>query len=253
MLVIRSDPRTPSSPSEEHHQPIDLKQDFLHLLQNRQYLILLFGFSIGLALVNTITTLLEQLIKPSGYSSEDAGIFGATIILAGLFNAFLSGILMDRTHAYRLILKVLVFGACVSTIYFILILRPNEFYPLIISIGLMGFFLLPLMPVSFECAVECTYPIRPECSTALLLCLGNFLGAFFTLLVGYLIKLAPQYQPGHLLTPASIFIGCTFLIGGSSLFFYQGAYLRLEAERKATQPSSSLNGATVLHIDSLTN
>ena len=56
-------------------------------------------------------------------------------------------------------------GAYASSIYFILILQPGEFYPLAVSIGLMGFFLLPLLPVIFECAVECTSPTRAECAT----------------------------------------------------------------------------------------
>jgi hypothetical protein len=83
---------------------------------------------------------------------------------------------MDKTHAYRLILKVLLGGACGSSQFFIFILRPGQFNPLAASIGLMGFFLLPLLPVSFECAVECTYPIRPEWSIGLLMCTDNVLG-----------------------------------------------------------------------------
>jgi hypothetical protein len=39
------------------------------------------------------------LIQPSGYTSEDAGIYGAAIVLAGLVNAFIVGLIMDKTHA----------------------------------------------------------------------------------------------------------------------------------------------------------
>ncbi|CAF1689280.1 unnamed protein product, partial [Adineta ricciae] len=140
LMIFQSDPPTPPSPSEEHHQIINLKEDLANLLRNYQYLILLIGFSLGLALFNSITTLLFQLIQPSGYSSEDAGIFGAVVIVAGLFSAFLVGIIMDKTHAYRLILKILLIGACGSGIFFVLILRPSQYYPLAVSIGLMGFF-----------------------------------------------------------------------------------------------------------------
>ncbi|CAF5106336.1 unnamed protein product, partial [Rotaria sp. Silwood1] len=57
---------------------------------------------------------------------------GATI--AGLLNAFLAGFIMDKTDAYRLILKFLLIGACASAIFFILILRPNQFNRLSLSI-----------------------------------------------------------------------------------------------------------------------
>ena len=240
ILVFRSEPPSPPSPSEAHQQTINLKEDLVSLLRNGQYLILLLGFSLGLALFNSLSTLLEQLIKPSGYSSNDAGIFGAIIIVAGLFNAFLAGVIMDKTHAYRLILKILLFGACASVVFFIFFLRPNQFYPLAASIGLMGFFMLPLLPVSFECAVECTYPIRPEWSTGLLMCSGNILGGVFIFVLGYLVKLAPLYQAGQIFTPASIFILSVFVISGIVLFTYRGPYRRLEAE-KQSQSTSTLN------------
>ena len=238
ILIFRSDPPSPPSSSEEHHQSINLKEDLINLLTNRHYFILLLGFSLGLAIFNSITTLLYQLIQPSGYSSEDAGIFGAVVILAGLLNAFLIGIIMDKTHAYRLLLKILLIGACGSALFFVLILQPNKYYPLSVSLGLMGFFLLPLLPVSFECAVECTYPIRAEWSTGLLMCLGNILGGIFIFIVGYLIKLEPIYKSGQIFTPASIFMLCFFVISASALFTYKGPYLRLEAERKAVDRQS---------------
>ncbi|CAF1186656.1 unnamed protein product [Rotaria sordida] len=233
IIVFRSGPPTPPSPSEEHYQTINLKEDLINLLTNRHYLILLIGFGLGLALFNSITTLLYQLIQPSQYTSEDAGIFGAVLIVAGLTNGFLAGIIMDKTHAYRLILKILLIGACGSGIFFVLILRPNQFYPLAVSIGLMGFFLLPLLPVSFECAVECTYPIRAEWSTGLLMCAGNVLGGIFIYVLGALIQLNKQYKPGQIFTPSSIFMLCLFVISAASLFAYRGPYLRLESERQA--------------------
>ncbi len=239
IIIFRSKPLSPPSPSEKEHYSINIKENLIGLLTNCQYLILLFSFSIGLALFSAITTLLYQLIAPNGYSSTDAGILGAVIIIAGLLNALVVGVIMDRTHAYRLILKILLVGACASGIYFILILQPNKFYPLAVSIGLMGFFLLPLLPVSFECAVECTYPIRAEWSTGLLMCSGNVLGGVFIFVLGYLIKLAPVLNSGVIITPASIFILCCFVISSLVLMTYKGPYLRLEAERIAVTTSSN--------------
>jgi FLVCR family MFS transporter 7 len=232
IIIFRSEPPSPPSASEEFHSPINIKQDLISLLTNRHYLVLLFCFSLGLASFNAITILLYQLIVPSGYSSTDAGVFGAVIIIAGLINALIVGVIMDRTHAYRLILKVLTIGACASGIYFILILQPNEYYPLVVSIGLMGFFLLPLLPVTFECAVECTYPIRAEWSTGLLMCSGSVLGGVFTFILEALLRLPPVSKSGLIFTPASIFILCCNVISTLVILTYKGPYLRLECERQ---------------------
>ncbi|CAF3369341.1 unnamed protein product [Rotaria sp. Silwood1] len=227
IFILRSESPSPPSPSEEHHLPITIKKDLRSLLTNRHYLILRFGFSLGLALFNAVTTLIYELIQPNGYSSNDAGIFSAIIIIAGLLNAFVVGIVIDRTHAYRLILKILLVGACLSGIYFILFLQPNKLYPLV---------------VSFKCAVECTYPIRVEWSTGLLMCTDNVLSDIFTFVLGDLIKLTPLSNSGIIITPASIFILCCCVIGTLVLLIYKGSYLRLEAERQvATTSSIELN------------
>ena len=233
IMLFRSNPPTPPSASEEQHQEIHLKDDFIKLIQNFHYWTLLVGFSLGLAMFNALITLLAQIISPSGYTSDDAGIFGAVVVIAGLFNAFLAGVIMDKTHAYKLILKILLVGAFLSEVFFVIILRPNQYYPLAVSIGLMGFFLLPLLPVSFECAVECTYPISAELSTGFLLCVGNVLGVIFVFVDEYLIKLAPKYEHDQVLTPASIFLLCIGLVSGVALMTYRGPYLRLQSEKVA--------------------
>ena len=238
IIIFRSEPPSPPSPSEEQYLSINIKKDLIGLLTNRHYLILLFGFSLGYAILNAMTTVLSQLIAPSGYSSTDAGIFGTIIIISGIVNACIAGVIMDRTHAYRLILKILLVGGLASGISFVLILQPNQFYPLAVSIGLIGFFLLPLLPVTFECAVECTYPIRAEWSTGLLLCTASVLGGILTFVLERLIKLGPVSSPKVIMTPASIFLLCCFVLATLVLFFYKGPYRRLAAEREAIIVSS---------------
>ena len=233
IIIFRSEPPSPPSPSEEQRLSINIKKDLIGLLTNRHYLILLLGFSLGYAVFNAITVVLYQLIAPRGYTSTDAGIFGAIIIISGLTNACVAGIIMDRTHAYRLILKLLLIGALLAGIYFVLILQPNQLYPLAVSIGLMGFFMLPLLPVTFECAVECTYPIRAEWSTGFLMCAGSVLSGIFIFIFGALLKLAPVSNSGVVITPSSIFLLSCSVVSTAVMLFYNGPYRRLEAEREA--------------------
>ena len=208
------------------------------LFTNRHYLILLFSFSLGLALFYAIATLLAQLIEPAEYSSDDGEIFGAILMVAGLLNAVIVGLIMDRTRAYRLILKMLLLGACASGIYFVLILQPNQLYPVAVSLGLTEFFLLPLLPISFGCVVECTYPIRAKWSTGLLLCIGNALGGVFICVLGYLTTLPLVLKSNVIITPASIFILCCFVMATLVLMMYKDPYRRLAADRSSVATSS---------------
>jgi hypothetical protein len=123
-----------------------------------------------------------------GYTSDDAGLFGGLIIGCGLLGAAIVGPIMDKTHAYDTsallrcmplrvmnrslfaysynpILKVGITASTLSVFFFMLVLRPNGIELLCTGFGVMGLCMMPLLPVAFECGVECTYPISEETSS----------------------------------------------------------------------------------------
>jgi FLVCR family MFS transporter 7 len=138
------------------------------LLHNRDYCILFVVFSIGVGFFNAILTLLNQIIDPFGYSNDDAGTFGAVFILFGLIGAGIVGKVMEKTKAYKTILRVGIVAACVATCFLLLMLYSNNFWPLALSWALLGCCVLPLLPVMMENCAECTYPVPEEVSMGIL-------------------------------------------------------------------------------------
>ncbi len=51
-------------------------------------------------------------------------------------------------------------------------LRPGQSTGVAIAFGVLGFAMMPLLPVSFESAVECTYPVNEETSSGMLMLAG---------------------------------------------------------------------------------
>lgn len=51
----------------------ELVNNFKLLLGNKSFLLLLVGFSIGLAIFNALLTLIAQWLKPYGYSNDEVG------------------------------------------------------------------------------------------------------------------------------------------------------------------------------------
>jgi len=101
-------------------------------------------------------------------SNNDSGTFGAVFIVFGLIGAGVAGNLMERTRAYRTILKVGV-GLCVcTTVLLVAMLFRNNFWPLLIAFGLLGLSILPLLPVMMENCAECTYPIPEDLSMGIM-------------------------------------------------------------------------------------
>lgn len=124
-------------------------------------------------MISIINTLIN-----SNISNDNAGTFGAVFIVFGLVGAGCGSYLMEHTRAYRTILKCGVLLCIFACFLFISMLYSNNFWPLTISFSVLGFFILPLLPVMMENCAECTYPISEDLSMGIL-----FVGYYFTILL----------------------------------------------------------------------
>ena len=217
--------------------------DFYTLLTDWKFVKLMTGFGIGLGLFNGITTVILQLVQPSGYNSNDAGVFGALIIGGGLVGAAIAGPVMDATHAFKPLCKICAVIAFVGTLIFVLALRPGQGTLVTVAFGIMGFAMMPLLPISFETAVEFTYPIEEETSSCLLMAMGNIMGVVFVYLLAYLITLEPTYVT--VFTPCSIFIVVMTVLCIGCYLFLEGDYKRHDEEERvklAAAPQEDAGG-----------
>jgi MFS transporter, FLVCR family, MFS-domain-containing protein 7 len=221
-----------TDPSASWLRSLDgLRADAAVLLRDRDFKLLLVGFGVGLGLFNAVLTLIQQLVAPSGYSSDDAGTFGAVLIGVGTVGAGIAGGVLDATHAYRPVLKTGFVSTVFTMGFFLLALRPHNGPTLTAAAGVMGLSMMPLYPITLECAVECTYPISEENSGGLLLLVGNLTGMLFTFVIAALITLQDTYITA--VTPAAIFIMAVILLCVCAVLQFAGTYKRLEAEREA--------------------
>ena len=160
-------------------------------------MLLFFGFGVGLGLFNAMLTLLEQLIEPlygnsTGFidtanAQSDAGLYGGVIIGAGTIGAAVAGVVLDITKLYKPFLKCGFILSAISIVIFLLFLKPQHTVYLAVFSGCMGLFMMPLLPITLECAVEATFPVSEEASTGLLMASGNTFGIVFIFVLQYLI------------------------------------------------------------------
>ena len=235
-----------------------MRADFGAMLHNIEFLKLLFGFGIGLALFNALVTVLEELIQPT-YCAPDgtfdsgrkdaaqlnAGIYGATLIGCGLLGACVVGPVLECTHCYRTMLKLCLTCASVALTLLVFLLQPGYEIPVGGCFALMGLFMLPLLPAALESAVEVTYPVAEESSTAVLLLFGNTLGIGLTFAMQYLISLRPCWylapEPAGFsrqLTPVSYLFFAALSVAMVFVMIFYGKYKRLAAERATSEAAS---------------
>ena len=167
---------------------------------------------VGLGMFNALITLIEQIVSPCGYSSELAALSGGTLLLCGLVGAGIISVLMEKTKQYSILQKVCVILALCAMLFMLGSLQPGRDTQVMVSFGLLGFFLIPLLPVNLESAVEATYPVPEDNSAAVILSMGQLFGIVrvgdilgFTCL-GYL-QLCEELQIYTFVLPALLGVG----------------------------------------------
>jgi FLVCR family MFS transporter 7 len=208
----------------------DMRAAYWGLLQERNYLFLMAGFGVGLGLFNALLTLLTQLMAPCGYGNDFGGEAGGVLLGLGLLSAAGVGVLMERTRAYVTTLRGGILLAVLASLFFLGSLRRDAGTALMVSCGVLGACLIPLLPISLENAAECTFPVPEEVSSGLLLIVGNYIGLALILVMQGLI---PTPTPTTCATPvtgfAGVFLGVV-LLACAALFLFQKDYRRQAAE-----------------------
>lgn len=217
------------------------KIEFYELFNNRDYVYLLITFSMGLGIFNSFINLINQIVAPQGYSNDDAGLFGLVLIISGLVGAGAIGFLLERTHAYRTTLKVGFTLCLLAMILFALMLKPSNFYGLMVSFVILGLCILPMLPTVLENCSECTYPINEDLPVGLLFIGGNLLSIAFTFVLQPLVH-DKKYTDNPPLLPSNLFLIIILFIAVIVCMCYNGKYRRLECElRKPLLSNSGLN------------
>ncbi len=177
LALIRERPPTPPDDAGiEERTPVFA--GLRHILRQRDMLILLALFFVGLGIFNAITTWIEQVVAPRGLDSEQAGIIGAVMVVGGILGAGLLSVLSDRLRRRKPFLVLAVAGMAPGLVG----LAFAASYPLLLaSAFVFGFFMMSAYPVGFQYSAEVSYPAPEATSQGLMIMAGQVSGILFIL------------------------------------------------------------------------
>src|SRR5512137_637437 len=95
IVFARERPATPPCPPGMEVRSLVL-DGFKKMLRQREFILLLVIFFIGLGAFNAVTTWIENIVRPNGFSSTQAGFIGGLMIVGGLLGALVMPSLSDR-------------------------------------------------------------------------------------------------------------------------------------------------------------
>ncbi|TFH47459.1 MAG: MFS transporter, partial [Bacteroidia bacterium] len=175
IILARERPLTaPCHPGQEERA---LAVEGLKLIfRKRDFNWLMFIFFIGLGVFNSVTTWIENIVAPRGFSAEQAGITGGLMIIGGIFGALIIPILSDH---YRKRVPFILIALAGATIGLAGITFATNYMLLLVSGTAFGFILLSSGPIGFQYGAEVTYPVSEGTSNGFLLLMGQVSGIAF--------------------------------------------------------------------------
>lgn len=175
LLLNKENPPTPPCPPG-HDERIGVFAGMKHIFKQRDMIYLLLIFFIALGIFNAVTTWVEQIIGPRGFTITDAGITGALMMVGGIVGASILPVLSDKLRKRKPFLVISTLCAIPGLVG---LTFAGSYIPLIASSFVFGFFLMAAGPIGFQYSAEICYPAPEATSQGLLMLAGQISGIIF--------------------------------------------------------------------------
>ena len=169
IVFTKESPPTPPCPPELEERALML-DGLKQMLKLKDIWYMMFVFLVGMGIFNGISTWIENIVRPKGFSFTEAGELGGFFLLGGVLGAVVIPTLSDK---YRKRKFFMLIGMILAVPGLIGIIYASSYWPMVISIIALGFFMVGLAPVGYQYAAEITYPAPEGTSNGLLVLAGQ--------------------------------------------------------------------------------
>lgn len=147
-----------------------------HMLRVRDMVIMVLMIFIGLGIFNAVTTWIEQILAPRGFSIVQAGTLGAVLMVGGIVGCLVVPTLSDRLQKRKLPVIVCLIASLPGLLG---LTFATSFGLLLVSGFCLGFFFMSIGPVIFQYGTEVSYPAPEATSQGVLMLAGQISGIIF--------------------------------------------------------------------------
>lgn len=169
VLVARDRPPTPpevGQVSEATPMLVGVRQ----ALAVRPFVIFLGVAFVAMGVFNGLSTWVEQIVKPRGFSSVDAGNLGALLLLGGVIGALVISALSDRSGRR---IPYLVAALVLSAPALLWVTFAGSLLSLSMAGFALGFFMTSAMPIGMQYSADITWPTPEGTSNGLIQLAGQ--------------------------------------------------------------------------------
>jgi cyanate permease len=169
LALARERPATPPCPSGMDERAL-MFDGLKHALRVKPFLVMLGVAFIVMSAFNGVTTWVEEIIKPRGFNSTDAGIMGGLMLIAGIIGAVVLSALSDRQGKR---IRFMVIALVVTVPGMLGVAFVSSALLLYAFAAVLGFFLVAVLPIGMQYSAEITNPTPEGTSNGLIQLCGQ--------------------------------------------------------------------------------
>ena len=206
IIFTREAPPTPPCPAGMETRAL-VFDGLKSMLKMKEVWIMLALFLVGMGIFNGISTWIEGIVRPRGFSISQAGNLGGLLLLGGITGAIVLPIFSDKFQKRK---AFLLLGMALAIPGMIGVIFASQYWLIMLSMFFLGFFLISLAPIGYQYIAEITHPAPEGTSNGLLNLAGQTSVIFIYGME--LLKRADGSFIYSLLTLAGLMLLCVFLI-----------------------------------------
>ena len=169
IALAKENPPTPPGPAGSEVRALML-DGLKHAFTVKSFWLYLFVSFIGLGIFNGVTTWVENIIRPRGFSPTDAGTLGALMLVGGVLGAVTIPPFSDKQRKRQ---PYILFGMLLAIPGLVGLTYATSSWLLFTSAFAMGFFLVSTSPIGMQYAAEVTQPTPEGTSNGLIQLFGQ--------------------------------------------------------------------------------
>jgi MFS family permease len=164
IALSREHPVTPPCPPGMEVRSLML-DGLKQIVKSVPFWLFVVVYFVGLGIFNGISTWVENIIRPRGFSPVDAGTLGASMIVGGILGAVIIPILSDKQHKRQ---RYMLLGVLLAIPGLVGVTFATSLWLILLSAFWMGFFLISVAPIGMQYVAEVTFPAPEGTSNGLI-------------------------------------------------------------------------------------
>ncbi|CAD8136529.1 unnamed protein product [Paramecium octaurelia] len=182
LLTLKNNPPTP--PSElvkQEEKSKNIKRTLIKIFTNKQFLFCFQAYALFMGLTKSLMIVLAFLLKACGQGKEQVSVAGSIVNISAVASlALLAGILKKYTNRRKQIAILMMILSISSLVLFYFCLISEDKIAIYISIGIVGLFIMPNVPLLMDMSCDSIFPINASFAVGIMYIGSRIFLVFFS-------------------------------------------------------------------------